>query len=371
MRLLLWNLPIVLLVIITLDVNKADDSCPSFQAVNSSVAGDDVFTVNLTYVVTPCGEQKNSEIVLKTLRGKSTRSPPACIISINDTVCNSRVGCSCTSEPGRVFMVTMEVDSFDEEEWLIVGILNNQEIFRDNITLRCPVDGMQETSHSLPAEGDSSTGQRVASTTTDDPKIESTNPAQTPTTTPSPPQTVIYIMGGVIGFVLLVLTILAVFVGVLFWKRGRSRRLPPPPPAPHNFRRAVADVVMFHAQAAGLRDSDSFASAQGHEYDEIPDDTDLSKSDDSLPTLDSTAVSDSSMSDCLHHIACPSSNSSLPEDYLHPVESAGEQTATADTGTVAVASLPYMQPQVHGKMMVAAEPPHFRVDPPYENTVGI
>ncbi|KAK7089427.1 hypothetical protein V1264_025130 [Littorina saxatilis] len=127
----------------------------------------------------------------------------------------------------------------------------------------------------------------------------------------------------------------------------------------------MADAVMFHAQAAGLRDSDSFNSAQGHEYAEIPDDTDLSNSDNSLPSFDSSPVSNSSVSDdCLHYIACPSSDSSLPEDYLHPVDATAEDISAESTGTLAP-----REPSVRGKMMKAAE--HCRGDPPYVNTVDM
>ncbi|KAK7105470.1 hypothetical protein V1264_016842 [Littorina saxatilis] len=126
-----------------------------------------------------------------------------------------------------------------------------------------------------------------------------------------------YLLLGFIGFVLLIVVVL---FAVFSWKH-RARRLPPPP-APHNVRRARCGAVMFHAAQDG---SDSTVSM--HEYAEIPDDDDSSTHENSqrsvhASSLSASSLSDSSMSDdCLHHIACPSTDSSLPEDYLNPVAS--------------------------------------------------
>ncbi|XP_070202392.1 uncharacterized protein [Littorina saxatilis] len=175
------------------------------------------------------------------------------------------------------------------------------------------------------------------------------------------------------GFVLLVVCLLGICVVRLYLKRGGTRRLPPPPPAPHNVRRAAGNGVMFHA---AQDDSDSFISVQGHEYAEIPDDTDLSNSSRTLTSLDSypqSPVSDSSMSDdYLHHIACPSSDSSLPEDYLHPVasEEVPVATATAAEPEALCSAKAVMQ---SGKMPTRAKnsipkASATRHDRPYENT---
>ncbi|KAK7095505.1 hypothetical protein V1264_006902 [Littorina saxatilis] len=152
---------------------------------------------------------------------------------------------------------------------------------------------------------------------------------------------------------------------LLVFKRSLGRRLNatrptqglPPPPAPHTFRRHVLDdVVMFHAQGPPhvQRDSDSFVSGRGHIYERFPDEP--STSDNSNVSIDSMSGSDSSLWDTfLHHIACPSSDSSLgslealmvttsapdpsqtsspgsqstlPEDYLHPITSPTEAATT-------------------------------------------
>ncbi|XP_070201699.1 uncharacterized protein [Littorina saxatilis] len=138
----------------------------------------------------------------------------------------------------------------------------------------------------------------------------------------------LFILGGVVGLVLLIVIVLSICVGVLFWKRGRPRRLPPPP-APHHVRRAACDRVVVHAARRDSRVSSD--CSQGNEYAEIQDDTDLSRSESSLASLPMSTVSDSSMSDCLHHIACPSSDSSLPEDYLNPVASFGGTAAIVNS----------------------------------------
>ncbi|KAK7105561.1 hypothetical protein V1264_016925 [Littorina saxatilis] len=105
---------------------------------------------------------------------------------------------------------------------------------------------------------------------------------------------------------------------------GGLRRLPLPPVPHHARRQAAGPGVVFHVPPVGHNDC-----VQGHFYDEIPEDSHQSISENSPASVRSSPVSDSSMSDdCLHHIACPSSDSSLPEDYLNPVASAWEFVAT-------------------------------------------
>ncbi|XP_070183254.1 uncharacterized protein [Littorina saxatilis] len=151
----------------------------------------------------------------------------------------------------------------------------------------------------------------------------------------------IFILGGSVGFVLLVITGLSVFVGVLYWKRGSPSNILPPP-IPHQFRRVAPDAVLYRVSPPEHQDRGSVITIQSNVYDEIPGDNDSSTPDDSIASVDSlslsrgttsdSSMSDSSMSDgILHHIACPSSESSLSDDYLHPTTPYKGTSATNNT----------------------------------------
>ncbi|XP_070201296.1 uncharacterized protein [Littorina saxatilis] len=275
--------------------------------------------MNTTVIFTvhnACNNEAEDIKSLKVFRGTKPKFEAAsCHITFINETCSIQAGCSC-DEQSREFSMVTAVDKVDDTSLFLFGELRNGVRFNKTITLNLNA-GYQSTS--LTTEIIS--WSEVSETT----GISSSPP---PTTAASQngsgTQVGFFILGGVVGFVLLVVTILSICMGVLFWKRGRPRRLPPPPPAPHNARRAAGNAVMYPAAQGG---SDCSVSVLGHEYAEIPDDTDTGKSNSTLTSVHSSPMSD--MSDCLHHIACPSSDSSLPEDYLNPVASSWEAVAIA------------------------------------------
>ncbi|KAK7105563.1 hypothetical protein V1264_016927 [Littorina saxatilis] len=299
-------------------VMSLDDSVCAFFEKKDAYVADDGDNVITDFNICP-------DISLSFVRAYQGSEPgfarPKCRIPFTGGTCNFTAPyCSCSK---RTFSLTVEINSSDCAQWYIHGDLENDGSLNKTVQI-CP--NQYRTSQSTSTETDASTRLAVTDISTGFPR----NPTHTDTSTIKTTlhQTTnggegqgdslkaVSILGGVVGFVLLIVAVLAVCVGILFWKRGRSRRLPPPPPAPHNVRRAV------HCGSQAL-------STHGHEYDEIPDDVDMNKSESSLASVHSLPVSDSSMSDdCLHHIACPSSDSSLPEDYLNPVASAWDVVTT-------------------------------------------
>ncbi|XP_070175750.1 uncharacterized protein [Littorina saxatilis] len=150
-------------------------------------------------------------------------------------------------------------------------------------------------------------------------------------------QSHIVILLGVTGCVVCVVIIMAVLLVVLLKRRGRPASELPPPPAPHKLRQdRLGDVVLFHARApppVPQGDSDSIDS---HLYCEIPDSASDHHLASSSVSLASYSVSDSAWTDgCLRHIACPSSDSSVSEEYLHLVDSVEEEEAPNASGVVA------------------------------------
>ncbi|XP_070203254.1 uncharacterized protein [Littorina saxatilis] len=154
---------------------------------------------------------------------------------------------------------------------------------------------------------------------------------------------------------------LCILFGCVAKRKGRLRTLPPPPPAPHNVRRAAGGAVMFQD------DRESFVSVLGHDYAEIPDDTDSGKSNSTL-----ASVSDSSMSDdCLHHIACPSSDSSLPDDYLNPVASDSEAATIREercNSSSSSEAVMYAEERITFKKTTRKNVWPVVADPPHNNT---
>ncbi|XP_070203315.1 uncharacterized protein [Littorina saxatilis] len=141
----------------------------------------------------------------------------------------------------------------------------------------------------------------------------------------------------------------------------RSSLTPPSPPAPHTFRRPAPDAVAFHIQPDVEDGRVSFLSVQDHVYEVIPGE-DSTSSDDAFDASppDSSPVSHSTTSDdSLLHIACPSSDSSLPEDYLHPV--APDEDASSKPEMIGESMT-----NLHGYPNETSATPA-RADPPYEN----
>ncbi|XP_070183105.1 uncharacterized protein [Littorina saxatilis] len=142
---------------------------------------------------------------------------------------------------------------------------------------------------------------------------------------------------------------------------GRRSSLPLSPPSPHTFRRPAPDAVAFHIQPDVEDGRVSFLSVQDHVYEVIPGE-DSTSSDDAFDAFspDSSPVSHSTTSDdSLLHIACPSSDSSLPEGYLHPVVSPEEASSEPEMMGESMTDL-------HGYNNETSAAPA-RSDPPYEN----
>ncbi|KAK7106172.1 hypothetical protein V1264_017459 [Littorina saxatilis] len=323
-----------LAVYFTLGGKPVNSVCVSFEITSKSVSDNgEKRTVHLTFAVNNTCTGENTSVRRVTLLEQTSRQyePPICHIKFKHGVCTFSPVCSC-NQHSNTFSVTKRLESTDNARWLLDGQLENDVTFNKTVDIQpivtTPKRALQQTSLGISSEITGTTTTAVSKVTpakttivavTTTVKVTSTTEASTLSFHAG-----LYIMGGCIGFVLLVVTALAIFVGRLYMKKGRLRRLPPPP-APHNVRRAVGNAVMFHA---GQDDCDSFVSMQGHEYAEIPDSSDLSTSHNTSTSSDTYPVSDSSMSDdCLHYIACPSSDSSLPEDYLHPVASASGDAA--------------------------------------------
>ncbi|XP_070182412.1 uncharacterized protein [Littorina saxatilis] len=184
-------------------------------------------------------------------------------------------------------------------------------------------------------------------------------------------QPVLLLVLGAVGFIVLCLLIMAVFLGRLY-RRGAIVNLLPAP-APHNVRRAAGNGVRFRVSSVGESDRESFVSVLGHDYSEIPEEVVTAPSADNQASTSSSSVSDSSMSDCLHHIACPSSDSSLPEDYLHPVESDVDEPSATVTKRPASDSSSSLEAVVYsGTTMFCGTPTACNEKPnhPYQNIIN-
>ncbi|KAK7105150.1 hypothetical protein V1264_016566 [Littorina saxatilis] len=231
------------------------------------------------------------------------------------------------------------------EDLLLMGVLSDGDKFHTTVKLH-PED-CAKTSTSVPSgfpntnsSGLAPTPVTVASDLTSSLDVTTFGDGENYTSFALAPARVLpdqrlVVMLGSIGCGLLFLVGLSIVFNAVMRKRrvgGRSGKLPPPP-APHSVRRAAGDSVMICDQPPPLPDRPTFVSAHVSDYAdyaEIPCETDPSLSNKVLTTLDSSPVSDSSMSDdCLHHIACPSSDSSMSEDYLHPVASASKSVEPA------------------------------------------
>ncbi|XP_070185027.1 uncharacterized protein [Littorina saxatilis] len=105
---------------------------------------------------------------------------------------------------------------------------------------------------------------------------------------------------------------------------GRSRSLPPPPPPPHVFRRPEPDAVAFHIQPDVQDGRVSFLSVHDHAYEVMPGEESTTSEDTFHASYSSPESNSTTSDDSFLHIACPSTDSSFPEDYFHPVASADE-----------------------------------------------
>ncbi|XP_070202918.1 uncharacterized protein [Littorina saxatilis] len=246
-----------------------------------------------------------------------------CLFTIEDGTCVSLQSSSCACDPkSRDFSVTTTANHAGDD-FSIVAQLKNGETFNETVKIQAIITSTTLTQ--------TSSGPSVLSTeveTQPDVSLQEDMTARDQTEHKDTPdkenlgitQPVLLLVLGAVGFIVLCLLIMAVFLGRLY-RRGAIVNLLPAP-APHNVRRAAGNGVRFRVSSVGEPDRESFVSVLGHDYAEIREDVVTASSADNQASISSSPVSDSSMSDdCLHHIACPSSDSSLPEDYLHPVES--------------------------------------------------
>ncbi|XP_070201385.1 uncharacterized protein [Littorina saxatilis] len=321
-------------------------------------------------------EDSESSLLNINVRQKKKHPPHwrICNLDFVRGICFPSPGCTCDNLSQNI-SVESYVEGSRSQQWELVGTLQNNLTFRTEVLIQVKQQKVQSTeaspdpsiSTSLEDFTLTSTTEQVPSPSDDK---DSSKPSNNDKTADMTPTFGFILLGAILGCVFLMVLVMAIFLVILFKRKGRTQSVPPPP-APHTFRHPpMMDAVMFHAQAAGQDHRESFVSVQGHIYHEISDD-----SEHSSPAI-STVYNESSFSS--------EDNGNGSDGYLHPTGSASDiATATKQVTPVSTSTdtketcqegrSGHTERETSGAIEVTDNSPAAiaEKEPPYENIVNM
>ncbi|KAK7089142.1 hypothetical protein V1264_024208 [Littorina saxatilis] len=121
-------------VLFTVEVNGADVNCASFQSTSTSVTWNNTYTVTLKFAINnECPEDQGPVHSVRLQKG--LKGATVCSIAIQNESCGTHVGCSCTTSDGH-FILTKDVNTLDDNEWSLVGFLDQKGSFTEPVSLQ-------------------------------------------------------------------------------------------------------------------------------------------------------------------------------------------------------------------------------------------